>query len=78
MFFNVSKYKRLLKKKEEGMEDKKVEIVTAVLWGVAMLLLLAAAFDVLPVEDNLLIFLAIACFIVTTMIKRISKGCCCK
>lgn len=50
-----------------------------VLWCLGLLLLLAAAFDLLPISDNLAIFLGIACFIVGGMIKRIAKdGSCCK
>jgi hypothetical protein len=55
-------------------------ICTSVLGGAGILLLLAAAFDILPWSDNLVIFLALACFIVSGIIKKISKGTnsCCK
>jgi hypothetical protein len=44
-----------------------------------MLLLLAAAFDVTPVADNLIIFWALGCFVVSAVIKRIAKASsCCK
>jgi hypothetical protein len=58
------------------MENKNTSIISTILWGVAILLLLAAAFDVLPIADNVLIFFALACFIVSAVIKRITKGCC--
>lgn len=61
------------------MENKAIGVVSAILWGAGILLLLAAAFDILPIEDNLAIFLAIACFVVKGVIKRIAKsGGCCK
>ncbi|MHB8155146.1 MAG: hypothetical protein ACYDFR_03725 [Candidatus Omnitrophota bacterium] len=62
------------------MENKNTCVCYAVLNGVGILLLLAAAFDVLPLSDNLLIFLALACFIISAVIKKISKGTgsCCK
>ena len=62
------------------MENKNTCVCYAVLNGVGILLLLAAAFDVLPLSDNLLIFLALACFIISVVIKKISKGTssCCK
>ena len=61
------------------MDVKAVSKVRAVLWGVAILLLLAAAFDVTPVSDNLMIFLSLGCFVISAVIKRIAKeGGCCK
>ena len=62
------------------MENKSACVVNAVLWGVGILLLLAAAFDVLPITDNLAIFLALACFVINVVIKRIAKctSSCCK
>lgn len=62
------------------MENKEKCFIGPVLWGVGVLLLLAAAFDILPLSDNLVIFLALACFIVNVVIKKISKGTssCCK
>ena len=65
---------------EEQMENKNTCVCYVVLNGVGILLLLAAAFDVLPLSDNLLIFLALACFIISVVIKKISKGTssCCK
>ena len=62
------------------MENKNTCMCTAILAGVGILLLLAAAFDILPLSDNLLIFIALACFIVSGIVKKISKGTssCCK
>ncbi|MDD5120828.1 MAG: hypothetical protein PHR84_05915 [Candidatus Omnitrophica bacterium] len=62
------------------MENKNTCIISSILWGVGILLLLAAAFDVLPLSDNLVIFLALACFIVNLVIKKIVRGSssCCK
>jgi hypothetical protein len=50
---------------------------------VAIILLLGAAFDVLPWTDNLVIFVAVSLFIVAWMVSKISKssageGTCCK
>ena len=52
----------------------------SILNGVGILLLLAAVFDVLPLSDNLVIFLALVCFIISAVIKKIMKGMssCCK
>jgi len=55
-----------------------MKVVTTVLWCVGLLILLAAAFDVLPINDNLAIFLGLACFIVGGAIKKIGGGACCK
>ena len=62
------------------MDTKGKCVIGVILWGVALILLLAAAFDILPMEDNKIIFLALACFIVGIVIKKISKGgdSCCK
>jgi len=62
------------------MENKNTCVINSVLWGAGILLLLAAAFDVLPVADNMIIFFALACFIIGAVVKRIAKGTggCCK
>lgn len=63
------------------MENKGTCVINSVLWGAGILLLVGAAFDVLPIADNVVIFLAIACFIVSAVIKKIAKsggGTCCK
>lgn len=60
------------------MENKIVGMVNAILWGMGMLLLLAAAFDVLPIEDNKLIFLALASFVISFVLKKIARVSCCK
>jgi len=51
-----------------------------VLIGAGILLLLAAAFDILPLPDNTVIFIALACFVVSGLIKKITKekSSCCK
>jgi len=61
------------------MENKNTCMCTAILNGAGILLLLAAAFDVLPLSDNLVIFIALACFIISGIIKKVTKGTsCCK
>ncbi|MFA5114827.1 MAG: hypothetical protein WC469_02020 [Candidatus Omnitrophota bacterium] len=61
------------------MGNKAIGVGSAILWGIGILLLLAAAFDVLPISDNEAIFLAIACFIIMMVVKRIGRaGGCCK
>ena len=62
------------------MENKNTCVINTILWGLGILLLLAAAFDVLPLADNLVIFLALACFIISAVIKKVTKGMssCCK
>ncbi len=56
------------------MESKAICIGRAILWGLGILLLLAAAFDVTTVGDNTMIFLALACFVISAVIKRIVKA----
>lgn len=51
-----------------------MEKVACIINSIGILLLLAAAFDVLPLADNLVIFLAIACFIIGGLTKKITKG----
>jgi len=62
------------------MDQKNTCVCHAILWGLGILLLLAAAFDVIPLADNVVIFLALACFVINGVIKRITKGTgsCCK
>ncbi|MBM3249313.1 MAG: hypothetical protein FJZ09_00495 [Candidatus Omnitrophica bacterium] len=62
------------------MENKSTCVVTTILMGAGILLLLAAAFDILPVADNVIIFVALACFVIGGLVKRIAKGGggCCK
>ena len=62
------------------MENKNTCVCNAILTGAGILLLLAAAFDVLPLSDNLVIFLALACFIISAIVKKVTKGMssCCK
>jgi hypothetical protein len=60
--------------------EKNACMCNAILNGIGILLLLAAAFDILPLADNLVIFLALACFIISAVIRKIGKGTssCCK
>lgn len=61
------------------MESKTTGIVRSILWGAGIILLIGAALDVTPIEDNTMIFLALACFVVSAVIKRAGKsGGCCK
>jgi hypothetical protein len=62
------------------MENKNTCVCHSVLTGAGILLLLAAAIDVLPLSDNLVIFIALACFVVSGIIKKVSKSksSCCK
>ncbi len=61
------------------MDNKAVNTLRSVLWGAGIILLLAAAFDVTSASDNMMIFLALACFVVSSVIKRCVKaGGCCK
>ena len=62
------------------MENKNTCVITTILWAVGLLLLMAAAFDILPISDNKIIFFAIACFILIGVVKKIGKaggGSCC-
>jgi len=63
------------------MSNKGRCVIGTVLVTVGILLLLAAAFDILPVSDNVMIFAALACFIIAGAVKKIMKGgsgTCCK
>ncbi|MDD5155547.1 MAG: hypothetical protein PHF11_03575 [Candidatus Omnitrophica bacterium] len=63
------------------MESKGVCAVRAILKGLGILLLLGAAFDVLPITDNFAIFLALACFVISWVVRGIAKSggsACCK
>lgn len=56
-------------------------LINTVLRGLALILLLGAAFDVWPWKDNIVIFAAIVLFIVTGMVSAMGKsgkggGCC--
>lgn len=64
------------------MENKSTCVITSILWALGLILLLAAAFDVLPISDNKIIFIALACFILIGVVKKIGKaggggGSCC-
>ncbi|MFH1888469.1 MAG: hypothetical protein ABH806_00095 [Candidatus Omnitrophota bacterium] len=62
------------------MINKDTCIANVVFSTIGILLLLGAAFDVLPIADNLAIFLAVVSFIAGRAIKKIVKGgsSCCK
>lgn len=62
------------------MNEKGGCIVRAILAGLGILILLAAAFDVTTVSDNQMIFLALACFVIAWVVKKIGKAgsTCCK
>ena len=68
----------LVNKKEVVMGNNVLNIVPPVISGIGVLLLLMAAFDVVPDMDNVLVFLAIACLIAAGVVKKITKGSCCK
>jgi len=58
-------------------------VCTTIIRGVAIILLLGGAFDVLPWTDNLVIFIAVSLFVVAWVVAKISKssvggGTCCK
>lgn len=67
-------------KRRAQMDSKNTCMCNVILNGVGILLLLTAAFDVLPLSDNLVIFIALACFIISGIIKKATKGMsnCCK
>ena len=56
------------------MEGKKTNAASAILVGVGILILLAAGFDIFPAQDNVLVFLGIACFIIAGVVRKISNG----
>lgn len=53
------------------MKDKSKNMVGVVMSSVGILLFLAAGFDLFPAQDNLLVFLGIACFIIAAAIKKL-------
>ena len=60
------------------MSIKAADTVRTVLRAVAIILLLAAAFDITHISDNLLIFLALGCFMISGVIKISKEGGCCR
>ncbi len=54
--------------------------INIILRGVAIILLLAAAFDVLPWSDNQVIFAGVVLFVISGIIAKLGKGKagCCK
>ncbi|MFA5008638.1 MAG: hypothetical protein WC546_05400 [Candidatus Omnitrophota bacterium] len=55
------------------MTREKVEIASMILMTVGVLLLLAMAFELIPRFERLIVFIAVACFVVAGMIRSISK-----
>ncbi|MBN1527003.1 MAG: hypothetical protein JW919_05445 [Candidatus Omnitrophica bacterium] len=55
------------------MDQKRVNNIAAVLNLIGILILLAAAFDIAPVADNVMIFVGIVCFIVGAFLRRLLK-----
>jgi len=61
--------------------EKKTCVLSIALNTIGILVLLAAAFDILPISDNKAIFIGVACFIIGAAAKKIMKGnsgTCCK
>ncbi|OGW75669.1 MAG: hypothetical protein A2Z72_03060 [Omnitrophica bacterium RBG_13_46_9] len=76
IIFSANRISFRFTEKEGVMESK--DAVGVILVGLGVLLLLASAFDLVPNLDNVLIFLGLACFIAAGVIKKITKGGCCK
>ena len=78
--FSKAQYGRAILNKKKGatMGEKKVNVPSAILVGLGILILLAAGFDIFPAQDNVLVFSGIACFIIAGVIRKISGGGCCK
>ncbi len=55
------------------MDEKQARLITAPLVGTGIILIMMSAFDIVPAWDNVLIFIGIACFIVSWVIKRMAK-----
>ncbi len=55
------------------MTKEKVEIASTVLMTVGVLLLLAMAFELVAQYERVVVFLAVACFLIAGMIRSISK-----
>lgn len=55
------------------MGKEKVEILSTVLMTIGVLLLLAMAFELVAQYERLVVFLAVACFLVAGMIHSINK-----
>lgn len=55
------------------MTKEKTEISSTVLMTIGVLLLLAMAFELIPQFERLVVFLAVACFLIAGMIHSITK-----
>lgn len=55
------------------MDRKKITLITVPLTGIGVILILMSAFDIVPAGDNVLIFIGIACFIFSGVIKKVLK-----
>jgi len=55
------------------MDDKKVTVITTILGAIGVILLLMSAFDIIPSLDNVLIFVALVCFILVGVVKKLVK-----
>lgn len=55
------------------MTKEKVEIASTILMTIGVLLLLAMAFELIPQFERLMLFSAVACFVIAGMIRSISK-----
>lgn len=58
------------------MQNNPAGITAVILGGVGVVILLAGAFHILPVAANALILMALACFVIAVVIKRIGKAYC--
>jgi len=55
------------------MTKEKVEIISTVLMTIGVLLLLAMAFELVTQYERLVVFLAVACFLIAGMVHSINK-----
>lgn len=55
------------------MDGKKAKVICRILVAMGVILILAMAFDLVPGMGNVLLFLAISCFIIAGAVKAIAK-----
>lgn len=55
------------------MSKEKTEIASTILMTIGVLLLLAMAFELVPQLERLVVFFAVACFLLAGMIHSIAK-----
>lgn len=55
------------------MDGKKAKVICRILVLVGVILILAMAFDLVPGMGNVLLFLAISCFIIAGAVKAIAR-----